>query len=125
MLVTKNGTDTLISDTTCNACPKRARPDTGGYSFADAGSFTIATAPNYAASALFAAALATTLLVVAGTWLDRDRQDGDPNHPVGLGPLLAGAVSDTTDSLATELRLGPQLLLAAARVSRRQDAGAP
>lgn len=125
MLVTKNGTDTLINDTTCNACPKNARPDTGAYNFANAGSFTTANAPNYPASALFAAALATTLLVVAGAWLDQDRHGGDPDHLAGLEPLLAGAVSDATGSLATELRLGPQLLLAAARVSRRQDAGAP
>lgn len=125
MLVTKNGTDTPISDMSCNACPESARPDTGGYSFADAGSFTTANAPDSLASALFTATLAATLLVAVGAWLDRDCHGGGPDHPVGLGPLLAGAVSDATGSLATELRLGPQLLLAAARVSRRQDAGAP
>lgn len=54
-----------------------------------------------------------------------DRYGSDPDHLAGLEPLLAGAVSDATGSLVTELWLGPQLLLAAARVSRRQDAGAP
>lgn len=125
MLVTKNGTDTPISDATCNTCPKNARSDTGDYNFADARSFTTANVPDYPASALFAAALATTLSIVAGAWPDRDRHGGGPDHFAGLEPLLAGAVSDATASRVTELRLGPQLLLTAARVSRRQDAGAP
>jgi predicted MFS family arabinose efflux permease len=38
-----------------------------------------------------------------------------------LGPLLAGAVSDATGSLAAGLWLGPLLLCAAAAVSTRQN----